>query len=67
MPFRIRGEADSAPDLVVCGLSISGIDELSLEIQPVVEQTDQLEMSVCIANLGPTYTLCVLRDLPFGR
>ena len=42
---------DSAPDLVV-GLSISGIDELSLEIQPVVEQTDQLEMSVCIANLG---------------
>ncbi|MGB0648444.1 MAG: CARDB domain-containing protein, partial [Bradymonadia bacterium] len=52
MPFRIRGETDSAPDLVVCGLSITGIDELSLEIQPVVEQTDQLEMEVCIANLG---------------
>ena len=52
MPFRVQGESDSGADLVVCGLSIAGIDELTTETQPVVERTDQLEMEVCISNLG---------------
>jgi hypothetical protein len=52
MPFRVQGDSDSGADLVVCGLSIAGIDEFSTETQPVVERTDQLEMEVCISNLG---------------
>ncbi len=56
-PIDVRNTTDSGPDLVLCGLALPAFEGLGVGDRPQVQQGDQLEVSVCLANLGDEPTL----------
>ena len=50
--LQIRNQSDTGPDLVICGFSIPAFDALAADVEPTVQLDDQLELDVCLGNVG---------------
>ena len=51
-PLEVRNTSDTGPDLVICGLDVPAFGVLGSQQVPVVQQGDQMEIHVCMANAG---------------
>ncbi|MCK6569530.1 PKD domain-containing protein [Myxococcota bacterium] len=66
-PVDVRNATDTGPDLVLCGLTLPAFEGLRAGDRPQVQQGDQLEVSVCLANLGDEPTLDASVELLLSR
>jgi PKD repeat protein len=66
-PVDVRNTSDTGPDLVLCGLALPAFEGLRAGERPQVQQGDQLEVEVCLANLGDEPTLDASVELLLSR
>lgn len=67
-PISVRNPMENGPDLTICGLDVPAFRDLGAGRRPVVQQGDQLPISVCLGNIGDqpvgqgSYTLYLSGD-----
>ena len=66
-PIDVRNATDSGPDLVICGLAIPAFEGLRAGERPQIQQGDQVEVTVCLANGGTAPTLDAAIELFLSR